>query len=134
MHLLVVYDGARQEVVAAGTMTAREVRQKVSADDGVMTLGQGPAAVILEDEMSISEQGVTNRDRLILTTTASPSPLGQALNELSASASDVSKLEKQLSTGNPPHQELYTRILEKLDCIEFGRYAPCTGEKYRQAC
>lgn len=126
MRLLVVCDGTREEVLATGNMTARDVRTKVSTAEGVLTFGVGPSAVVLDDAVSLSDQGVGDRDRLILTTSASETALGAALCALSASAVRIGQLAAQLAAGTPPHEELFTRVLVELDGIEaFDRCAPC---------
>jgi hypothetical protein len=132
MRLLVVCDGTRQEIVANGDKTARDIRAKVSNADGVLTLGIGPSAVVLDDEVALSEQGVADRDRLILTTSASGSALGAALCALSTSAVRIDQLAAQLAAGTPAHEEFYTRVLVELDGIEaFDRCAQSTRASER---
>jgi len=118
MKLLVVCHGARHEVLAAGSMTGLELKAKVpgGAADGVLTLGVGPAAVVLLDELPLADQGLADRDRLALTTAASPTPLGRVLEALSASAAEL-----ELLAGSPLslHPELFTRVLEKIDGVGF---------------
>lgn len=127
MRLLVVIDGTRQEVMATGDMTARDLRTQVSSGDGVLTLGIGPSAVVLDEDVAISEQGVADRDRLVLTTAASGTALRAALTALSTSAIRIDQLVAQLAAGTPAHPEIYTRVLEELDGIDaFDRCAQCT--------
>lgn len=126
MRLLVVCDGARHEVVATSDMTARDIRTRVSTGDGVLTRGLGPSAVVLDEEVALSEQGVADRDRLILTTATSGTALGAALCALSTSAVKIDQLAAQLAAGTPAHEEFYTRVLVELDCTQaFDRCAQC---------
>lgn len=126
MRLLVVCDGARHEVVATSDMTARDIRTRVSTCDGVLTRGIGPSAVVLDEEVALSEQGVADRDRLILTTATSGTALGAALCALSTSAVKIDQLAAQLAAGIPAHEEFYTRVLVELDCTQaFDRCAQC---------
>lgn len=121
MKLLVVCDGARHEVLAAGSWTAREVKAKVpgGSEDGVLAWGP----VILADDTPIAEQGVAERERLVLTTSASATGLGAAIGALAAAAAELGALESQIVAGAEPHQEYFTRVLERLDGLVFDACA-----------
>lgn len=103
MKLLIVVDGVRHEVVAAGSYTVAELLQRMGSTclsgsvDGVLSLGNlilpadgSPLLSFLSRRTctrsslrctvsgtTLSDANVADRDRLILTTIASPTALGK---------------------------------------------------------
>ena len=75
-------------------------------------------------ERSLAELGIQDRERLELRARTSRAQSGSAEVErvvlsLSASSAQLDAYESTLGVGEPPHQELFTRVLEALDGIKL---------------
>ena len=93
---------------------------------------------VLADEMTLSEQGIRDRDRIEMsmadeTTAAASAPSGNAaaldavLDALGCRKDALDELEQRLRQRETVHQEFFTRVLEELDSINFDGCAACAS-------
>ena len=122
MHLLVFNDKVRVAIVVAGSATVYELKEKVAKQ----TAGAWPVGAqelrlhgeLLADEMTLSEQGVADRDRIELASPAAPgasesmstaaggtSQLQRLLVDLDEVAAKLDDYEEQIRRGESVHQE-----------------------------
>ncbi|EOD17264.1 hypothetical protein EMIHUDRAFT_255951 [Emiliania huxleyi CCMP1516] len=64
---------------------------------------------------TLSDANVADRDRLILTTIASPTALGKALAALGSASATLERFEAAVAAGDAPHEEELTRLFELVD-------------------
>ena len=142
MHILVYSESPPQRVavVIAGTATVADLKAKVAKQ----TNGAWPRerqqlqahGAVLADEMTLAEQHVFDRDRVLMVDAAAAAAAEAAANaaadaagggsghsrELDAvlaaidkAATQLAGYEKQVSGSDYVHQEYFTRLFESLD-------------------
>lgn len=147
MQLLVLNSGTRCSVVIPASASVFELKEKVAqqtrvpADQQDLRLG----GESLCDALSLAEQHVQNRDRLELVIVGRGQPsrsaadgraeaeaatgaakevavqqqqqLEEAFCQLDRLTTEADALEAQIGGAQKVHQELFTRVLEGLDCL-----------------
>lgn len=133
LTVAVVLNGRRLECTVPGHLTCRELKAQLVAEDGHSVGGiEGGAHHLLgpfvfrgrklDDESTLQEAGVRNRDKLMVSYMPSVKDL---LARLFAIRAETASLEAQVHTGEKVHPELFTRQLLKLDALEMSEL---TGE------
>lgn len=137
LTVAVVLNGRRLECTVPGHLTCRELKAQLVAEDGHGTTDpvggiEGGAHHLLgpfvfrgrklDDESTLQEAGVRNRDKLMISYMPSVKDL---LTRLSAIRAETASLEAQVRAGERVHPELFTRQLLKLDALEMSEL---TGE------
>eukprot|EP00966_Prymnesium_polylepis_P266786 6162946-Prymnesium_polylepis.1 len=133
MHILVRSDTHRAAVVIQGSATIAELKEKVEKQSGISaaTMELRFDGEPLADEMTLSEQGIQDRDRIEMVVTDPNAPassgaasgaLDEALAALDGKKAAIDELEAKVRRREPAHQELFTRVLEGLDNIELDGY------------
>ncbi len=155
MHVLVLNRDVRCAVVIPGSATVGELKEKVEKQTGVAADTQDLRAhgESLADEMTLAEQHIQDRDRIELHVIGQdepeeapaqqqqqqPSASGgagaSALAVVEAELSEASRLladyEEKLRALQPVHQEYFTRVLEKLDCLSLDALTDSQRDQVR---
>ena len=138
MHILVHAANLRIAVVIPASATVYELKEKV-AKQAARPNGGGslwPADIQellldgepLPDEMTLAECCVRDRDRIELRkreeqpsggAASASAALEPLLGQVDACAQLLAGYESQLARREPVHQELFTRLLERLDSLSL---------------
>jgi hypothetical protein len=135
MHILVTNCATRCAVVIQGSATIYELKEKVAKQ----TNGTWPVEKQdlylrgdpLADEMTLSEQGIADRDRIELRSVSSDAaaaaPSGgsgtattafdNVIAQIDHAAQELDVLRQQVERSEYVHQEYFTRLLEALDTL-----------------
>ena len=137
MHILVTNGAVRVAVVIQGSATVYELKEKVAKQ----TNGTWPVEKQdlylrgdpLADEMTLSEQGIADRDRIELrsvssstasapagsndSSAASAAAFESVLAQIDRAAQELELLRQQVDRSESVHQEYFTRLLEGLDTL-----------------
>lgn len=141
MHVLVYNENMRVTLTVPGTLTVYDLKEKVSektcqpgksqsewpADDCELIFNGAP----LPDEMSLAECCIKDRDRIELARrapepsagggghTAGTTALEPLLTVIDACAKQLDDYVAQIGQRQFVHQELFTRLLERLDGLSL---------------
>ena len=115
MKLLVLHEGRRHQILIPGTASVAELKEKIQVATQVDAEQQ---RLVFEhsdlcDEMTLAEQGVQDRDRVDMVALSSKE-LKHTLASIAEIAAEVEGL-----VGSAVHEELFTRLLEKLDAVSL---------------
>jgi len=140
MHILVASSKQRVAVVIAGSATVWELKEKVEKQADIKAGDQELRlhGEVLADEMTLSEQGVQDRDRIELVVVkagaaeAPPSAgVGTLVAKLQASERKLDELAAKVAASESVHQEFFTRILEEIDNLDLDGLTSAQRDEVR---
>ncbi|EOD27806.1 hypothetical protein EMIHUDRAFT_204775 [Emiliania huxleyi CCMP1516] len=117
MKLLIVVDGVRHEVVAAGSYTVAELLQRMGSTclsgsvDGVLSLGN----LILPADGSPLLSFLSRRHMYSLIALLHGVRHNAALAALGSASATLERFEAAVAAGDAPHEEELTRLFELVD-------------------